>query len=134
MYNVNLKASAGIWIVVLFVDTILQSDSRTGGITMQERSVTAICLFSKQRKPLISRTRLACRVASLESCATRAYVDMYCDNTTWMHLRLYTHEHVCLRYMLCLGIEMMNVMLTQNTLKNACRQRTVLHLVSMKYL
>ena len=90
--------------------------------------------FRKQRKPLISRTRLACRVASLESSATRAYTDLYCDNSTWMHLCLYVHESVCLRYRLCLGIEMMNVMLTQNTLKNACGWRTVLHLVTMKYL
>ena len=57
--------------VMLFVDTVSQSGSRARGITTQERSVTVICLFSKQRKALISRTKLACRVASLESSATR---------------------------------------------------------------
>ena len=41
------------------------------GARSVERSVTVICLFSKQRKALISRTRLAFRVAPLESSATR---------------------------------------------------------------
>ena len=52
--------------LVLFVDTVLLSSGHTGSITIQERSVAAICLFSKQRKALISGMRLACRVASFE--------------------------------------------------------------------
>ena len=52
--------------LVLFVDTVLLSSGHTGSITIQEQSVAAICLFSKQRKALISGMRLACRVASFE--------------------------------------------------------------------
>ena len=52
--------------LVLFVDTVLLSSGHTGSITMQEQLVAAICLFSKQRKALISGMRITCRVASLE--------------------------------------------------------------------
>ena len=69
--HTEMNRTSWMVFVMLFVDTVSQSGSRARGITTQERSVTVICLFSKQRKALISRTRLACRVASLESSATR---------------------------------------------------------------